>query len=327
MFIRTLLIGAALATLVFSLPARSQDGPRLRAAVTVHGALVTLADLVENAGEAGDVPVFRAPEPGTTGTVRADRVLAAAAGNGLADVVSGGILSVSVTRAGRIISAQEVSDTIAQRVAASGSSRGGADLDISIDGYNEPVAVESTATAPLSIADMQHDSRTGRFSALLKVSDSEVLAAGIRVSGRAVEIVEVPVLVRTVERGETISPTDLAIERMPRHTVRGDVQTDPGAIAGMSARRRLPAGSALSDDVLMEPLLVQRNGMVTIAFSVPGLTLTTRGRSLANGTRGEVVKVFNIQSGRTIEAEVIGTGVVAVMPQRTPVAALAASAR
>lgn len=327
MIIRTLIVGAALATLVFSLPAHSQDGPRLRPAVTVHGALVTLADLVENAGDAGDVPVFRAPEPGTTGTVRADRVLAAATSNGLADIVSAGILSVSVTRAGRIISVQEISDTIARRVATTAGSRDGADLDISIEGYTEPVAIESTATAPLSIADLQHDSRTGRFSALLKVSDSEVLAAGIRVSGRAVEIVEVPVLARAVERGETVAPTDLAIERMPRHTVRGDVLTDPAAIAGMSARRKLPAGTVLSDDVLMEPLLVQRNGMVTIAFTVPGLTLTTRGRSLTNGTRGEVVKVFNIQSGRTIEAEVIGAGLVAVMPQRMPVAALAASAR
>lgn len=327
MIIRTLLVGAALAMIVFSLPAGSQEAPRLRPAVTVHGALVTLADLVDNAGAAGNVAVFRAPEPGTTGTVRADRVLAAAAGNGLPEVVSAGILSVSVTRAGRIISAQEISDTIARRVAAGASSRDGADLDISIDGYTEPVAVESTATAPLSIADLQHDSRTGRFSALLKVSDSELLAAGIRVSGRAVEIVEVPVLVRAIERGESVSPADLAIERMPRHTVRGDVLTDPAAIAGMAARRRLPAGAALSGDVLMEPLLVQRNGMTTIVFSVPGLTLSTRGRALSNGTRGEVVKVFNIQSGRTIEAEVIGAGLVAVMPQRMPMAALAASAR
>lgn len=326
MIIRTLIIGAVLATAVFALPARSEETPRLRPAATVHGALVTLADLIENAGAAGDTAVFRAPEPGTTGTVRADRVLAAAAAKGLANVDAAGVLSVSVTRAGRFISAQEIADAIGRRLAAGGPAGGGADLDISVDGQGEPVAIESTATAPLSVADLQHDARTGRFSALLKVSDSEVIAAGIRVSGRAVEIVEVPVLVRAVERGETISPSDLAVERMPRHTVRGDVLTDPGAIAGMSARRRLPAGSVLSGDVLMEPLLVQRNGMVTIAFSVPGMTLTTRGRALSNGARGEVVKVFNIQSGRTIEAEVIGAGLVAVMPQRMPMAALSVSA-
>ncbi|TCT06474.1 flagella basal body P-ring formation protein FlgA [Tepidamorphus gemmatus] len=326
MIIRTLVVGAALAAVVFALPARSDEMPRLRAAITVHGTLVTLADLIENAGAAGDTAVFRSPEPGTTGTVRVDRVLAAAAAKGLTNVDSAGVLSVSVTRAGRIISAEEMTDAIRRRLTAGVSGRDAADLDISIDGQGQPIAIESTATAPLSVADLQHDARTGRFSALLKVSDSEVIAAGIRVSGRAVEIVEVPVLVRAIERGETIGPSDLAAERMPRHMVRGDVLTDPAAIAGMSARRRLPSGSVLSGDMLMEPLLVQRNGMVTIAYSVPGMTLTTRGRALSNGARGEVVKVFNLQSGRTIEAEVIGEGLVAVMPQRRPMAALSVSA-
>lgn len=327
MIIRTLIVGAAFALAVIALPARSQEAPRLRAMVTVHGPLVTLGDLVENAGPASGVAVFQAPDPGTTGTVRAERIVTAANGSGLAGVSAGGLHSVTVTRAARAIDADEVTGVIAGRLAAISGAGRIEDMDVTLDGFSEPVAIESTAVAPLAVRDLQHDSRNGRFSAVLGVADSAALSAGIRVTGRAIEIVEVPVLARAVERGEMISPVDITTERLPRNALRAGTLTDPGAVAGMSARRKLAPGSTLTAEMLMEPVLVGRNEMVTIVFQAPGLTLSTRGRALATGARGDVVRVFNIQSSRTVEAEVIGPGVVSVMPRGIPMAALGTTAR
>src|SRR4051812_9618743 len=51
--------------------------PTLKAEATVIGDVVRIGDLVENAGEAAEAAIFRAPDIGQTGTVPASRVLEA----------------------------------------------------------------------------------------------------------------------------------------------------------------------------------------------------------------------------------------------------------
>lgn len=327
MIIRTLIVGTALAIALFSLPARSAEQPRLKPVVTVHGGLVTLGDLIDNAGTASGVAVFRAPDLGTAGTVRADRIVAAAASNGILALNTGGIETVSVSRTGRSIDAEEVSGAIASAMVKAGHAVRVEGLDIEIDRFEDPLVIESAATAMLQIDDFNYDQRNGRFAAIFKVADSGIAASGVRVTGHAVEIVEIPVLARPIARGDIISPSDIVIERVPRTTLRADVITNADQLAGMSARRQLREGTPLTDDELMQPILVQRGDMVTIVFRSPGLTLTTRGRAFSGGARGDVVSVFNIQSKRTVEAEITGPGIVTVMPQRMPVAALPTTVR
>ena len=60
------LLALALAGLLAD-PAAAQNAmPALRANVTVTGDIVRIGDLVENAGPVADVPIFRAPDLGTT---------------------------------------------------------------------------------------------------------------------------------------------------------------------------------------------------------------------------------------------------------------------
>ena len=51
--------------------------PRLRELVAVSSEIVRIGDLVENAGAAADVPVFRAPDLGQTGAVQLARIIEA----------------------------------------------------------------------------------------------------------------------------------------------------------------------------------------------------------------------------------------------------------
>jgi flagella basal body P-ring formation protein FlgA len=51
--------------------------PRLRELVAVSSEIVRIGDLVENAGVAADVPVFRAPDLGQTGAVQLPRIIEA----------------------------------------------------------------------------------------------------------------------------------------------------------------------------------------------------------------------------------------------------------
>ena len=53
------------------------SGPMLKPAVTVVGEIVRIGDLVENAGAAAQIAIFRAPDLGQTGRVSVARVIEA----------------------------------------------------------------------------------------------------------------------------------------------------------------------------------------------------------------------------------------------------------
>ena len=72
--IRKLIIVAAL--LALNTPAfADQERPRLKAEATVTGNVVRIGDLVAHAGIIANVPIFRAPDLGATGTVPAEAVV------------------------------------------------------------------------------------------------------------------------------------------------------------------------------------------------------------------------------------------------------------
>ena len=85
------------------------ERPRLRAEVTVTSDYVRLGDLIDGAGAAANDPVFRAPDLGTTGTVQAARVIAAAEARKIEDIDDQGLGEVAVTRASRSVSLEEMS--------------------------------------------------------------------------------------------------------------------------------------------------------------------------------------------------------------------------
>ncbi len=321
--IRSLSVGALMAGALFSLPAMSADRPALRAVVTVDGPLVTLGDLFEGAGDLADTAVFRAPEPGTSGQVGAARVAAAAARHGLDGIAGMGFDTVTVSRTSRVIDQGEIEHRLSEHLAEAGLSQSAAGTEIRLEGGDRVIHIESAAVEPLAVKSFDHDRRTGRFAAVLTVADSREMGAGVRLSGRAIEVVEVPVLVRAVARGETISSADISITRMARAELRNTAVLAPEDLIGQAARRALRPGMPVTANSVMAPILVGRNDIVTIVYSGPGIMLTARGRSIGSGARGDIVTVINSQSNRTVEAEVVGPGQVTVLPARRPYAALA----
>src|ERR1700735_3142030 len=91
--------------------------PALKADVTVTGDIVTIGDLVENAGPVAAVPVFRAPDLGTTGAVATDRIVDAIRPHQLIGIDTRGLAEVIVTRTSRAITPQDISGSVAQALA------------------------------------------------------------------------------------------------------------------------------------------------------------------------------------------------------------------
>jgi flagella basal body P-ring formation protein FlgA len=303
---------ALLAALLAATSAWAQ-APALRSSVSVTTDIVRIGDLVDYAGPAGNVAVFRAPDLGTTGSVRTEQILEVVRPHGLTAIDTRGLSEVVVTRRSRAIHPDDLKVALAEVLAPQLASVRAKDLAIVFDQAPQTIHVEESATADVQFARLTFDPRSGRFDAAVEVPGSEaVRRLALRLTGSAAVTVEAVVAARNVARGETLRPGDLVVERRNRRDLGNDSFVSPDSAIGMTPRRPLQAGQLLRAGDLMKPDLVTRNDIVTLVFEAPGLSLTTRAKANSSGAEGDIVSVTNLQSKRIIQGVVTAPGTVSV---------------
>ena len=330
MMLRPFLIAAAvLAGLSGAAFAQSeQDGPSspvLRASITVSSDVVRIGDVIENAGTAAQIAIFRAPDLGTTGSLPTSQLLSALRAHQVIGVDTRDIHEVSVTRSSRLLVSKDVELQIARVLERRNGLGDAANISVTFERDLRELQLDAAHTGDMRATLVRYDPRNGRFDITFEIANDVTYSpTKLRFIGTAVETVEAAVLTRAVERNEILKSSDITIERRPKAEVGNDIATRERSI-GMQARKQLRAGQALKAIDLGKPDMVSRDQSVTLIYETPGLYLTGRGKVLESGTEGDLVNVVNLQSKRTIQGVVIGPGqvsVVAAMP-RLNTAALA----
>jgi flagella basal body P-ring formation protein FlgA len=300
--------------------------PRLKELVAVSSEIVRIGDLVENAGAAADVPVFRAPDLGQTGAVPVSRIDEALRPYDVTGIDTGGLSEVVVTRLSRALTGKDVTDRIARAFAGQYGFGDAQNLAVILDREIRILHVEPSVAGDLVVARMNVEPRTGRFDIAFDLPGSTLSRrVPLRFTGTVTETVEAATLTRALRIGEVVKASDVAVERRPKTELRGE-GISPDQAIGMAAKTALRTGQALRTDDLIKPQIVQRNEAVTIYYEVPGIMLTVRGKATEAGALGDVVGVLNIQSNRTIQATVIGPGRVSIAAAGPLIAAAAPTA-
>ena len=313
----TLLAGASEATAQAAEPA----APRLKELVAVSSDLVRIGDLVDNAGAAADVAVFRAPDLGHTGTVPAARVAEALRPHDVMRLETGGLSEVIVTRLSRAITGADIVERIATAFAGRFGFGEAQNLTVTLDREARILHVEPQVTGELVVARMNVEPRTGRFEIAFEIPGSAVARRlPLRFTGTLTETVESATLTRALRRGDTIRESDVVMQRRPKAEI-GDDAIGVDQAIGLAAKRPLRANLALRAADLSRAEVVQRNEVVTMVYEVPGIVLTMRAKALEAGAVGDVIGVVNLQTNRTIQATVAGPGRVTLAPTTPLVAA------
>ena len=293
--------------------------PRLRELVTVSSEIVRIGDLVENAGAASDIPVFRAPDLGQTGAVQVSRISEALRPYDMNGIETGGLTEVVVTRLSRAMTGKDIAERIARAFAGQYGFGDAQNIAVILDRDVRILHVEPTVTGDLMVARMFVEPRTGRFDIAFELPGSALSRrVPLRFTGTITDTVEAATLTRSLRAGEIVKASDVVVERRPKAELRGDGMPTREAV-GLATKVAMRSGQALRTDDLTKPQIVQRNEAVTITYEVPGVALTVRGKALEAGAMGDVVGVLNIQSNRTVQATVIGPGRVNIAAPR-PVA-------
>ena len=301
----------ALAAPLADVAAAQTAKPVLRAAVTVTSDVVHIGDLIDHAGAAAEVPVFRSPDLGTRGAVATDRIVEAIRPHQLIDIDTRGLVEVVVTRLSRTIAAPEISARIAQALSGQYGLGEARNISVYFDRDIRNLQVEPDATGELQVIGLSYDPRTTRFDVTFDLAASATLhRQPARYTGTALETVAAITVQRPVEHGEVLKESDLAVVRRPK--TESSAITDMSAVVGLAARHPLRPDQPLRAADLMKPEIVARNDSVTIVYQAPGLTLTLRGQAQEAGALGDAIGVLNVDSKRIVQGIITAPGRITV---------------
>ncbi|MGE3143816.1 MAG: flagellar basal body P-ring formation chaperone FlgA [Hyphomonadaceae bacterium] len=85
--------------------------------------------------------------------------------------------------------------------------------------------------------------------------------------------------------------------------------------AGQDARFQRTAASVMRAADGAREAAVRRGDTITLAFTAPGLELTTRARALSDGAVGQTIRAVNLQSNREIDVTITAAGAASVSPR------------
>ena len=117
---------------------------------------------------------------------------------------------------------------------------------------------------------------------------------------------EVIVATRPLKRHQEIAEADIQVRRMDMARLPSNFLTDFGEILGKRTSRSIDVNTVLRPDLVEFPPLVKRGDVVTVVAESTGLRITAVGVvKERNGRRGERIRVENIDSKKSIYAQVV----------------------
>src|ERR1700731_1527771 len=240
MMFRSLLLATALLA-VTVVPAFAQDddviaAPVLRASVSVSSDVVRIGDVVDNAGTAAQIAIYRAPDLGTTGSLPTAQVISALGAHQVIGVDTRDLREISVTRLARTLDAKEIASQVARALEHRNGLGDAANLSLTFDRDVQDMRLEVSNTGAMAPVSSRYDARSGRFDVSFEIGNDSGAPTKLRFTGSAIETVEAAILARDVERNEVLKSSDVVIERRAKLVVGSDIASRDRAV-GMQMRK------------------------------------------------------------------------------------------
>lgn len=310
-------IFAGMAALVLGItPGADAGSVSLREQASVAGPMVTLGDIFRGVpADQQTREVIRAPEPGRTRSLNAGLLNNVAAESGLDWRTQDSGKMITVRRKSQNVPTSVVKAAVRRALEQQGV---GGERNVVLSNPNVDLVIPVTVPKTVRLEDFTYRRSSNRFSARVHAPATGSSQARETITGELVRMVQVPVLQKRVSRDERVQEDDITWVTRPESEIRSNTITDADALVGNIARRPLSSNELLRRTAVEEPVLVERNSLVTIKLQTEQMSLTARGRAMEDGTMNDTVRVENTQSEQTVTGVVIGSGVVAVKPNGTP---------
>ncbi|MGR5133151.1 flagellar basal body P-ring formation chaperone FlgA [Vibrio alfacsensis] len=173
--------------------------------------------------------------------------------------------------------------------------------ELSVGAANIDPRIKATdCPEPLTTSASSTNSTRSNINVLVECpTDNWKVYVPVRISA------SVPMIVATRQlgRGEIISASDVTTSMIELQRFRKDGFTHDEQVIGAKLKRNVRLGDVVERN---DVCVVCRNEKVTIKAVKSGMTITTKGTALQDGSTGDQVRVKNDKSQRIIEGIVTG---------------------
>ncbi len=164
--------------------------------------------------------------------------------------------------------------------------------------------------APLEVSSTNDVIKAGRSTIGVRCNAEKKWSIYLSVIIKSYQMVVV--VARPIQRGEIITPQHLAFEKREVSNLRDDFVTQIGQVENKQAIRQLESGSILSLRNFADPKIIKRGDKVVISTAKPNFSIKMSGVAMMDGSKGQLIRVKNQNSGRIINATVVEPGLVVV---------------
>ncbi|MBL4601486.1 MAG: flagellar basal body P-ring formation protein FlgA [Emcibacteraceae bacterium] len=285
--------------------------PELKPAVMIDDSVITLGDIFADMIENQDIVIGQAPEPGKKILISARHILKLTRAHNIRWRNSAGVKNVVVSRVSTVISYSELKpDLEAELKNLYHSSQ---NLDIRFYNRNGQIHLPNGFdAADMNIKNISLDKRSDKFSALIGAptgSGGETLHT---INGRIIRVTMIPSLARTLRSGDVITASDIKWISLPDSQVSRNMIRAQDKLIGMTPRTQIKEGIAIRLNEVNRPILVKRGALVKINFKTARISLSTIGKAIQKGGKGDVIQVKNNASQKIISAIILGPNQVEV---------------
>ena len=142
-----------------------------------------------------------------------------------------------------------------------------------------------------------------RLAAIVKVNGAA--HHEVRMTGWVDVFESVICTTRPVRKGEVLQEEDLFVFRKNISRSRGKTFSTMDEVVGLMARHNLRENTSLQEWMVEAPPVMEKGDMVIILAEMGGLRVRVQGMALERGYPGEMVRVQNTMSQKSIFARVI----------------------
>ncbi|MDR3514851.1 MAG: flagellar basal body P-ring formation chaperone FlgA [Azospirillaceae bacterium] len=289
----------------------------LRSETVVNRDKVTLGDLFDNidkstSGYGADQVIGAAPAPGKRGLYDAAYLMKLAEVYQLPWRPGSPFDRVVVTRASSLVPTEAI------RAALVDALRPQLRLDridVELDNHGLQITVPETEDPPqLALDDLTLDSGRTRFNGTMVATVAGADPVRVVVTGRVSGIVRIPILTRSIPQNDVISASDVDWIDVRSDRLYGDILSSDSQLIGMQSRHQLAPNQPLHLYDVRPQIFVTKGSLVTLTIQTPFLSISTQGRAMEDGAKGQVIRLVNTTSNKSVEGTVTGLNVVAISP-------------
>jgi flagella basal body P-ring formation protein FlgA len=313
---------AVVASLIILLAALTSATARaatitIRPRADVASAVVRLDDVADIVGESEggrlkellSIAICAAPAPAETQTLGMNTILSAlnASGIDLTGLTLAGSPTAIVTREYDTVSADELKRVFTAHVSDSAGWPVDSFLVKAPKNFRAfPVPI---GTREIEVETRSEEDFRGSVSTRFRVMVDGELHRALSHRFAIERYVDALVAARKIPRGKPIMPGDVKMAKVkqskrPKESADGIALTRVEQVVGLLAVRTIPAGKAISADLLTLAPLVRKGEFKSVVSAGNGFRIMTRGRLLEDGAADQMVRV-RLPSRKIIRAMVV----------------------